>query len=151
MYVLLFGHQTQCQQIYIQLFFSVIMRQKIIFACKNDFHDIVLLISQKLQHLCNLYFKGTLSTINTFKRYKFNINLWTLCFVLQRVPKPFKQMWVDYIQLFQFLKIFSSSRFWSSMTNFVVSVLLFVIRVDLKPKSCIGTSCPHFFSFLNFS
>ena len=34
-------------------------------------------------------FSGTLSTIIIFKRCKFNVNLWTLCFVLQKVPKFF--------------------------------------------------------------
>ena len=30
-----------------------------------------------------------LSTIIIFKRCKFNINQWTLCFVLQKVPESF--------------------------------------------------------------
>ena len=34
-----------------------------------------------------LIFQGTLSTIIIFKRCKFSVNLWTLCYVLQKVPK----------------------------------------------------------------
>ena len=37
-----------------------------------------------------LIFEGTLSTIIIFKRCKFNVNLWTLCLCLQKVPKSFK-------------------------------------------------------------
>ena len=48
---------------------------------ENYFSDIVTLISQKLQHLSKL------STIIIFKPCKFNINLRTFCFVLQKVPK----------------------------------------------------------------
>ena len=37
-------------------------------------------------------FKGKLSTIIIFKLCKFNVNLWTLCFVLHKVPKPMKHV-----------------------------------------------------------
>ena len=36
-----------------------------------------------------LIFLGKLSTIIIFKRCKFSVNLWKLCFVLQKVPKSF--------------------------------------------------------------
>ena len=54
---------------------------KIILACKNVF-----------SWHCFTHFSkttGKLSTIIIFKRYKFNVNLWTLGFVLQKVPKSF--------------------------------------------------------------
>ena len=38
-------------------------------------------------------------TIFMFKPCRFNVNLWTLCFVLQKVPKPFKSSWErDYLK-----------------------------------------------------
>ena len=44
----------------------------------------------KTAALQQLIFVGTLSTIIIFKQCKFYENLWTLCFVLQTVPKSFK-------------------------------------------------------------
>ena len=37
----------------------------------------------------HLIFEGTLSTIIIFKRCKSSVILWTLCIVLQKVPKSF--------------------------------------------------------------
>ena len=54
------------------------------------FGDIVLLISQKLQQLQQVIFEGKLSNIILFKLCKFNVNLWTVCFVWQKVPQAFK-------------------------------------------------------------
>ena len=62
----------------------------IIVACTNVFswyglpHFLQTTAPQRVQ--CS----GKLSTINVLKRCKFNVNMWTLSFVLQQVPKSFK-------------------------------------------------------------
>ena len=47
---------------------------------ENYFHDIVLLISQKLQHLSKYYFKGSF-LLSLSSNRKFKVNLWTFCFL----------------------------------------------------------------------
>ena len=42
---------------------------------------------KKLQHLSQLFFNGSFLLSLSSNFVKFNVNLWTLCFVLQKVPK----------------------------------------------------------------
>ena len=76
------------------IFISVIMRRKLLQHVETYFHDIVLLlISQKatniLRHASYFHYLQTV---------KFNVNLWTLCFVLQKSFKTWKD-WVIFREL----------------------------------------------------
>ena len=63
----------------------------IILACKNVFSWHCFTHFPKTTAAQQLIFQGTLSTIIIFKQCKFNVNLWKLCFELQKVPKSFKK------------------------------------------------------------
>ena len=61
---------------------------KIVLACKNVFS--LYCFTHFITAPPQLIFLGALSTIIIFKLCRFNVNLWTLCFVLQNEPKSFK-------------------------------------------------------------
>ena len=65
-----------------------------------------------------------MSTIIIFKRCKFNVNLWTWCFVLQKVPKSFNESleqtrnsaWVNVVSILVYQSEMLTGRFHRTIT-----------------------------------